>query len=358
MQIATAQLASADIQFSRTDNRIWATAPNCYEINAEIPNFRAWLRVTNPEKSCQTQLKPFNGGCSAELTNCLPNHPLQYHDTNPALSGPNCWNLALVMKELVPALRYTTPDEMAFFMRSPLCKEVPTTEPRRPGDIGAIRRVGPDGKEEVHGFIFISDKLAYSKNGFSKESPYALQTVKNVYTTYGVQSSIARCSASKKALNTAIPSNDSKECPVQVQIYRCKSQKAYLNENRGLPEKLSGVLFHADRVDRCASNTAFSGNATSRAEINNLVSSTQVLLEYLRKEQQARRQLDEKTQFLLGSLQVRLGAIAKQLSIASKAGNYTQDINKQPAETLSQLSKKIETELKEVNRLPNASGAN
>jgi hypothetical protein len=271
LSVSAFHFAHAEIVFNRVNNRIVAVGADCGEVTSELPNLKTWLNGTNPEKQCQyfATSSQSGGGCSFDVTGCLPDHPVKYHGTNPKISGPNCWNLALVMKGLVPALRYTSPNEMSYFMNSPLCKEVPANQPRQAGDVGAIRSKGPYGKDEVHGFIYVSDKLAYSKNGFSRESPYALQSVDNVYKVYGVRPD-APYAPSNNANSKSMASSG--EGQMNVQVYRCRSAKDYLKQKGAMPPAMAAVLFHAERVERCASSTAFTGKPTTTIEVANLVS--------------------------------------------------------------------------------------
>ena len=62
------------------------------------------------------------GSCNLDITDCVPEHVVKYHGATPEVDGPNCWNLSLVMSKILPAMRYSTPEEMNFYMRPPLCR--------------------------------------------------------------------------------------------------------------------------------------------------------------------------------------------------------------------------------------------
>jgi hypothetical protein len=72
---------------------------------------------------------------------------------------------------------------MNFWMTSPLCQERKPDESPAPGDIIAIR---DDTGGEVHGFIYLTGDLAYSKNGYAQGTRYELQSPKKVFDVYDV----------------------------------------------------------------------------------------------------------------------------------------------------------------------------
>lgn len=224
-------------------------ADSCSVIKEQISKLSEWSEWSGRGACAQAKGEPwykFSSDCQADVTTCLPEHVKKYHGVHPDLSGPNCWNLSLVMSDLLPHLRYSSPQEMNFFMAPPLCRSLSNGEERRPGDVGAIRT----GRgEEVHGFIYVSDEMSYSKNGFSNQSPYELQTLDNVYEVYGIENADPKC------LDNQMDSS----CSMGVDFFRCSSMKEYLEEvaKEEPQNKTQHVIPYIDNLDCLASNIAF-----------------------------------------------------------------------------------------------------
>jgi hypothetical protein len=171
----------------RKNDRLFLKTNTCSEGAAVVGDLDLWLKTSTPKKCITTYQQ--NQFCEHDITECVPEHVKRYQGVHASLRGPNCWNLALVMSQILPNLRYSDPEEISFYMQPPLCNSVPSGEKRSPGDIGLIRNVdsekigfGPKG--EVHGFIYINNDLVYSKNGLGKENPYAIQSAEKMYSEY------------------------------------------------------------------------------------------------------------------------------------------------------------------------------
>lgn len=124
------------------------------------------------------------GGCEADITPCVPGLVSRYQGVYPRAVGPNCWNLALVNSGILPGLRYTTEQEMSFYLHSPMCRKLQDQE-RRAGDIASIAKKSESQHQEIHAFIYISDDIAYSKNGSAGDDPFGLQPMKDILSLYG-----------------------------------------------------------------------------------------------------------------------------------------------------------------------------
>ncbi len=196
---------------------------NCLELEAEFKNIRKWSENTLKEENISEPNcvcdKKFKKGreCKIDIDNVAPNIVKMYQDKTPKFNGPNCWNNTLVSTGILPHLRYSDPDEMEFWMKSPLCKEKKITDKMEPGDAIAIRT----NEGEYHGFIYISDKMSWSKNGYSKRSKYDLQTTENVFDVYKVPENCQRITTDQE-----VP----KECTTFGNVYQCRSWDDYWNE--------------------------------------------------------------------------------------------------------------------------------
>lgn len=213
-QSISKKLFNKSVQISRDSEKVILQGKTCLEIESEIENLKKWTEKLG-EKSGKTTCSCIKNHCSSDVTDILPKLVKSTQSTCSAFDGPNCWNGVLVGSKLTSHLRYTSSEEMSFWMKSPLCKEKQKDEPLLPGDIVAIR---DELDDEVHGFIHISENLSYSKNGMSKQSPYSLQSPDKVYELYGV----------KKDCRNLISNKISYNCKNYSKIYTCSSMEDYL----------------------------------------------------------------------------------------------------------------------------------
>lgn len=176
------------------DYKFWIVGmPNkpCLDIIKTAQALRSWrqdkeglkLNIARPKISEDKR-------CYQEITNLIPPFIRNFTLVSQASDGPNCWNSSLVMSGILPYLRYTHDNEFAFWMNSPLCKELKKDESKKPGDIVAIRSTRRDGEsagkiwKESHAFIYLTKDLSFSKNGFTVGNPYALQHTQAVIDLY------------------------------------------------------------------------------------------------------------------------------------------------------------------------------
>lgn len=311
LALTLAASATHAFEISKSQGRLRLSGP-CDEGTTIVHSLAQWSRNAQTGKVCDA--KPTStpsGQCDLDITNCVPDHVVTYHGANPAVSGPNCWNLSLVMSKILPALRYSAPEEMNFYMRPPLCRQLKDGEKKEPGDVGAIRQiVGLAKTEEYHGFVYISDKIAYSKNGFSSQSPYELQTLDKVYDAYEVPD---KDSCRKNEITGA-----SAQCGQAVSFFRCDSMETYLQKNSEVPEQIRSTFEKLDKAEDCVQQSALSGRPFSEEAQKNLRDTSVALLKYLEdaKESPAlKRMPKDERDFLLGSLQLRLSGIADQFEI-------------------------------------------
>jgi hypothetical protein len=194
---------------------------------------------------------------------------------------------------------------MSFYMNSPLCRQLNTGEKRLPGDIGAIRK-NKNPPEEVHGFIYISERLAYSKNGPEETSPYALQSLDNVFKIYEV-SEENECRE-----NTF---SEKSRCSIALSMFRCKSLDEYLKETKDVPETLLESMNSISKFEHCQQTELIKGTALPEQALQGLKDVAAALVTYLeekRKNQTA--QMKEQEKFVIGALQLRLESLVNQFA--------------------------------------------
>lgn len=163
---------------------------DCDGVRRQVSALRSWTRSLDETISGYPAHVPVReGGCIVGIAKSVPRFVRENHGFAPAQNGPNCWDTALVLAGLVPGSRYASPREMSFWMNSSMCRQVGPRESLRPGDVGAIRSraaLKERGFSEYHGFIYLTPELSFSKNGFSREAPFALQPLSRVLASYDV----------------------------------------------------------------------------------------------------------------------------------------------------------------------------
>jgi hypothetical protein len=116
---------------------------------------------------------------------------------SPYGTGPNCWNFALKANGLNFSLRGAEPEEFQFFLDSPLCQRVESRP--QAGDIGSFAEISKEGTVvSQHGFIYLTDKWALSKNGANVLSHYQVLPIEKLkqvraYTPPGYVIQTYRC---------------------------------------------------------------------------------------------------------------------------------------------------------------------
>ena len=166
------------------DKTIIFTADNCDELIDQAQAILTWSNKLGEHLDTPLPRCTCSGSrCEMDFYSISPRLAQQYHNVKPMISGPNCWNRALVFAGILPTLSYSGPEQMSHWTNSPLCTKREEGETPMPGDVVAIRS---NANSEVHGFTYLSDKLSFSKNGYSKYSPYKYQTTASVFDVYDV----------------------------------------------------------------------------------------------------------------------------------------------------------------------------
>lgn len=83
-------------------------------------------------KTCQTVKK---GKYKLVVLDCLPDFAKEYQDKALLHDGPNCWGTAMSFHKLSNKPRFMWPQEMQYWMDSPVCRKLLVGEPRQPGDV-------------------------------------------------------------------------------------------------------------------------------------------------------------------------------------------------------------------------------
>ncbi len=174
-----------------SNNQLILTANKCSTLKDELDAFSELYNWSNQNVCALPDVvNKGNGSCSANITNCLPEHIINHHGKKSKIEGPNCYNLALVMNNFISANRYSGYNEIDYFINdSGYCRNIDPEEERKAGDIGVIgkriqHKSSPPRFVIEHTYINISKNLVYSKNGKDKNSSYEVQSKENVLDLY------------------------------------------------------------------------------------------------------------------------------------------------------------------------------
>lgn len=115
------------------------TGSSCDDLLKQQEALCSWKKkvVTNftpkeAAKSCQPVKK---GKYKLVVLDCLPDFAKEYQDKKLLHDGPNCWGTAMSFHKLSTKPRFMWPQEMQYWMDSPLCRKLDVGEARLPGDV-------------------------------------------------------------------------------------------------------------------------------------------------------------------------------------------------------------------------------
>jgi hypothetical protein len=200
-------------------NELVLTADNCEDLLKQQTAICEWKKETTPAfsipnpKKCE-KLK--NNKYKITLFECLPDLAKDYQQKKLVHDGPNCWGTAMSFKDLSPTPRFIWPEEMQYWMDSPLCRKLDVNEARMPGDLinvyapenlSAEERnqkdvgikfleilypnkltkapdigIGYTGYQRLlHSVTYVSDKLAFGKDSPSQLDRFYFHPMEEVY---------------------------------------------------------------------------------------------------------------------------------------------------------------------------------
>lgn len=237
-------------------HQIWAGGSDCAELRRQKAVLAQWkaklderpYRAPKRDEKCApttpTSEAPF-AKYALRLDDAVPGLLKRVEGICPTAPGPNCWNATLVASEILPHLRYAEHYEMSFWMNSPLCRAVKAREKLAPGDVIAIRYHG----EEEHGFVYLSEEMSFSKNGYTTDSSYELQSPRDVFNLYEVPTDCRRADP-----NSSV---DRFRCPRQANYFRCQSLGSYLKTYPQLAKKYRCMTEQFSKLEAKVSRSAF-----------------------------------------------------------------------------------------------------
>lgn len=280
----------------------------CDKMPKEILNLKNWSASLDENKSMPVpEIKPGNkiGSCYVDITDCVPEFVKKYQDVNPSISGPNCWNIALVFAKVVPGLRYTSPEEFAFYLSSPLCKKIQESD-KQAGDIGVTRAILNNGTiKEIHGYIYISNNLVFAKQNNDNTSPYKIQTMKE-NDRLGALESISYS-----------PLCDKKYCSVRKEFFRCEPLKNYLSAHSVEEKEVKSAFLQMENEECLMNRFILSGFRNEKKLSLEVAAALMKLSEEKLKAFDNSTQTSEASEFLWEALRFRANLLYEQATSQS-----------------------------------------
>jgi hypothetical protein len=158
---------------------------------------------------------------SIDVTDIVPALVRRESKVNPHSSGFNCWATALMGAKLVNTKRYVDAPEMTYWLDTPMCQMRTGRQIPKPGDVLAVR--GSHG-DEVHGIVYITPEIVFSKNGYNRRSAPDLQAAGDVFGVYGVQDACKLVNG-KPATGSACASKS------YTNVYACQTLGQFIKQN-------------------------------------------------------------------------------------------------------------------------------
>lgn len=177
-------VAQASVSIVQSENgKVILQGTSFEELAAEIQDINLW-GSTDAKIQCSVKnvVNKADNNWAVDISDCLPRHASDLLNKSPKYDGPNCYNLVLNYQAVTTGLYDSSYQELDAYVNSPLCRELSPTESVMPGDLGIIK----DGIGYIHGFIYATKNIAYTKNGITKDNPYQLQNLKEVFDLYHV----------------------------------------------------------------------------------------------------------------------------------------------------------------------------
>ncbi len=291
---------SHEVKVIKKNGEIHLQSSDCATLRNQAKALNQW----DKHQVTAIQISPCHcekGVCDLNVNSVVPHWIREKQGTCSAFDGPNCWNSSLVSSGILPHLRYTSPEEMSFWLSSPLCQERKENEPVQPGDIIAIRT----GKtEEVHGFINLTPELAFSKNGYAQGTLYQLQSPNNVFAVYDVP---PNCRRVYKA-----PTENLK-CQNYANYFKCDSIDSYLMKHPWKNQDQKSTWDALSNMDCEISALALTNTGPGMAM--DLMKSSILAIQKLTNDKIAKSNLSDEDRFYWQGIRIKTGALLEQMDM-------------------------------------------
>lgn len=236
--ISLCSSAMGQVSLKQVSNDFVLVGVSCESLATQAKALASWSK-TKSKAECQC----LKNQCELVVTELIPSFAKKTNGVCTVNSGPNCWNTALISSGVLSSQRYTTPEEMKFWMSSPLCKKRESPDKPRPGDIVAIRGGAGSYSVDLHGFVYISDELSFGKNGPEINDPYEFKKTSEVFKVNQIPK---ECQTSRHS-----------DCLKWAEYYQCESMESYLAQNP-IKNSEQKLLWNSVEAQECSSASVLS----------------------------------------------------------------------------------------------------
>ncbi len=161
---------------------------------------------------------------------------------------------------------------MNFWMSSPYCRELEESELARPGDVIAMRSMN-SAPEELHGMIYVSPLLVFSKDTSASYVPFELKERGDVYHLFRFDY------PSCHRIRGLRPP----ECNRWANFYRCRSPRDDRAKEYEKNQALKNAHTRLEKIEAAISRIALTGEGQSTTQVLTLRSELDSLLDELQK---------------------------------------------------------------------------
>ena len=294
-EVGILPLKLTKVEYTKVHGRILVQGPSCAAIKDHVAALRSWAIRRNAQ--CEIQEMPASEFCDHDVTGCLPPDVAKFQSLLATKPGPNCWNFAAVLNGFLPNLRHTSNGEI-LNLTEVLCKKRDPSEAPQSGDLVLVEdKVFPEARRN-HGFIWISELLALSKNGATNGAPYGLTSVADLLAAVP----IPPCALDRTA----------ETCEFTTHVFHaCRTMKKYLSDE-GFSKSARGIFDHFEELERRVEQYNFSPGAADLEGLEGLNAIAQTLQTYVKSAAFSAALATESTprqQILLNLLSSRLNSM-------------------------------------------------
>lgn len=292
--------------FKNSNGEIILKGANCQELLNEAQQIFNWafklkdVFQDTPLTCNYTHFLGIKWGFEINISKITPILVKKYLNYRPTNDGPNCWNSTLVMNKISPFLRYTSPEEFSFWLKSPLCREKNSKEEMVAGDVIAIREYTGNFVDEYHGLTYISPHLSFTKNGLTHFNSYSLVPTDDVFKSYGVKE------------GCRLPPHQ-KGCQKAASVFSCQSFEQYISGP--LSKDLTEALEEIDKTECAIEQLSMFGDKKNNKSLYNYVDMNVDILEWIISDLENKKGLNEKEIFLIRALRFKINAIKSQMRL-------------------------------------------
>lgn len=262
---------------------------NCEALVREANALTEWRETLGqPVRPVRTYRE--EGHCYIDVDPVTPDLVRERYSTYAREHGPNCFNTALTASGVLSHLRHTDANELEFWLTSPLCRTV-TREELAPGDVISIR---DDRGAHVHSFNYISENLAFTKDGYELQQQYNIRKTSDVLAAYH-RPAFCRTGCTDE-------------------YRRCTSIEKYMTEHP-FPDEELRQQWEAVTALECQGSDIAMGVSSLPADLNSLVSSSMEALATLTAQKSQDSSLTQEQRFLWQAMKLKIDSIRLQFRL-------------------------------------------